>query len=111
MEGDETLLKAILPLTDVMGTGHHAVVSAGVKVGVDGRGRRRWRGRALRGPGGPPAWGRAGSSSSGRHESRIAIARKFGATDVVKERGEEGIARVIELTGGGRRVRAGMRGD
>ena len=37
----------------------------------------------------------------GRHESRIAIARRFGATDVVSERGDEGIARVRELTGGG----------
>src|SRR5437763_11474066 len=31
VEGDEALLKAILPLTDVMGTGHHAAVSAGVR--------------------------------------------------------------------------------
>jgi hypothetical protein len=36
----------------------------------------------------------------GRHPDRIALARIFGATDVVSERGEEAIARVRELTGG-----------
>ena len=36
----------------------------------------------------------------GRHKARIALAKEFGATDVVSERGEEGIARVRELTGG-----------
>ena len=35
-----------------------------------------------------------------RHESRQELAREFGATDIVAERGEEGIARVKELTGG-----------
>jgi threonine dehydrogenase-like Zn-dependent dehydrogenase len=36
----------------------------------------------------------------GRHADRIALARDFGATDVVSERGDEGVARVRELTGG-----------
>jgi threonine dehydrogenase-like Zn-dependent dehydrogenase len=36
----------------------------------------------------------------GRHADRIALAREFGATDVVPERGEEAIERVRELTGG-----------
>ena len=36
----------------------------------------------------------------GRHRDRIALAREFGATDVVSERGEEAIERVRELTGG-----------
>ena len=35
-----------------------------------------------------------------RHESRQKLAREFGATDVVSERGEEGIARIKELTNG-----------
>ncbi|MFG2282268.1 zinc-dependent alcohol dehydrogenase family protein [Streptomyces asoensis] len=35
-----------------------------------------------------------------RHESRQRLARAFGATDIVAERGEEGIERVKELTGG-----------
>src|SRR2546423_80648 len=36
----------------------------------------------------------------GRHEDRIALAKEFGATDVVSERGEQAIERVRELTGG-----------
>ena len=36
----------------------------------------------------------------GRHADRIALAREFGATDVVSERGEAAIERVRELTGG-----------
>lgn len=37
---------------------------------------------------------------AGRHEARTDLGREFGATDVVAERGEEGIARICELTGG-----------
>lgn len=36
----------------------------------------------------------------GRHQARTDLGREFGATDVVAERGEEGIERVRELTGG-----------
>ena len=36
----------------------------------------------------------------GRHKARTDLGREFGATDVVAERGEEGIAKVRELTGG-----------
>ena len=36
----------------------------------------------------------------GRHKARTDLGREFGATDVVAERGEEGIAEVRELTGG-----------
>src|SRR5204863_1963174 len=36
----------------------------------------------------------------GRHPDRIALAREFGATDIVSERGEEAVERVKELTGG-----------
>lgn len=35
-----------------------------------------------------------------RHEPRQRLAREFGATDLVTERGDEGVARVKELTGG-----------
>jgi threonine dehydrogenase-like Zn-dependent dehydrogenase len=35
-----------------------------------------------------------------RHESRQKLAREFGATDIVTERGDEGAARIKELTGG-----------
>jgi len=36
----------------------------------------------------------------GRHADRIALAREFGATDVVSERGDEAVERVRKLTGG-----------
>ena len=36
----------------------------------------------------------------GRHQDRTDLGREFGATDVVAERGEEGVATVRELTGG-----------
>jgi threonine dehydrogenase-like Zn-dependent dehydrogenase len=36
----------------------------------------------------------------GRHTARTDLGREFGATDVVADRGQEGIARVLELTGG-----------
>ena len=35
-----------------------------------------------------------------RHESRQKLAREFGATDIVTERGDEGVARIKELTNG-----------
>ena len=40
----------------------------------------------------------------GRHQARTDLGREFGATDVVAERGEEGIAQVRDLTGGGSHV-------
>lgn len=100
VENDEALLKAILPLTDVMGTGHHAAVSAGVKPGDTA---------AVVGDGavglcGVLAARRLGADRIlilGRHEGRLAIARRFGATDVVSERGEAAVDRFRELTGGG----------
>ena len=41
-----------------------------------------------------------GEDDMGRHADRLALARDFGATDVVSERGEEAVERVRELTGG-----------
>jgi threonine dehydrogenase-like Zn-dependent dehydrogenase len=100
VEGDEALMKAILPLTDVMGTGHHAAASAGVRPGSTA---------AVVGDGavglcGVLAARRLGAERViilGRHEGRLAIARRFGATDVVSERGEEAIRKVVEMTRGG----------
>src|SRR5205814_2966803 len=86
-------------LSDVMGTGHHAAVVAkvapGNKVAVVGDGAV--------GLCGVIAAKRLGAERIimlGRHEDRIALAREFGATDVVSERGEEAVERVKELTGG-----------
>ncbi len=97
---DEKLLSAILPLTDVMGTGHHAAISAGVARGSVA---------AVIGDGAVGlcavlAAKRLGAERIilfGRHPARIDVAKGFGATDVVSERGDEAIARALEMTGGG----------
>jgi hypothetical protein len=96
---DDALLPSLLTLSDVMGTGHHAAraarVNAGKTVAVVGDGAV--------GLCGVIASRRLGAERVillGRHPTRIALAREFGATDVVSERGDEAIARVRELTGG-----------
>ncbi|MFE4468014.1 zinc-dependent alcohol dehydrogenase family protein [Leifsonia sp. NPDC056824] len=93
------LIPSLLTLSDVMGTGHHAAVSAGVTEGstvvVVGDGAV--------GLCAVLASKRLGASrivAMSRHESRQALAREFGATDIVAERGDEGIAAVKELFGG-----------
>src|SRR5919205_4095105 len=96
---DDALLPSLLTLSDVMGTGHHAAVAARV-----GRGKTA----AVVGDGavglcGVIAAKRLGAEQViilGRHADRVALAREFGATDVVSERGDEAIERVRELTGG-----------
>jgi threonine dehydrogenase-like Zn-dependent dehydrogenase len=96
---DDVLIPSLLTLSDVMGTGHHAAVSARV-----GRGRSV----AVIGDGavglcGVIAARRLGAEQIiilGRRPDRIALAREFGATDVVSERGDEAVERVLELTGG-----------
>jgi alcohol dehydrogenase len=99
-ENDETLLKALFPLTDVMGTGHHAAVSAGVEEGVtcvvigDGAvglcavlaARRLGAERII---------------VMGHHEDRLELAGAFGATDQISSRGEEAAGAVMEMTNGG----------
>jgi threonine dehydrogenase-like Zn-dependent dehydrogenase len=96
---DEALLPSLLTLSDVMGTGQHAAVVAevgpGKSVAVVGDGAV--------GLCGVIAAKRLGAEQIiilGHHEDRIALAREFGATDVVSERGREAVARVRELTGG-----------
>jgi threonine dehydrogenase-like Zn-dependent dehydrogenase len=99
LAGDERL-RSVLPLTDVLPTGHHAAVSARVRPGST---------VAVVGDGAVGLCGvlaavRLGADrviALGRHESRTALARRFGASDVVSSRGEEAIAEVRELTGGG----------
>jgi threonine dehydrogenase-like Zn-dependent dehydrogenase len=96
---DDALMPSLLTLSDVMGTGHHAAVVAGVGPG---------KSVAVVGDGavglcGVIAAKRLGAEQIiilGRHDDRIALAREFGATDVVSERGEEAVERVRELTGG-----------
>jgi threonine dehydrogenase-like Zn-dependent dehydrogenase len=96
---DDALMPSLLTLSDVMGTGHHAAITAkvgpGKSVAVVGDGAV--------GLCGVMAARRLGAEQiiiMGRHPERIALAREFGATDVVSERGEEAIERVRELTNG-----------
>ena len=96
---DDALLPSLLALSDVMGTGHHAAKSAGVGPGsvvaVVGDGAV--------GLCGVLAAHRLGAErviALGRHADRAAVAKRFGATDQVPERGEAAIERVRELTGG-----------
>jgi len=96
---DHALVASLLTLSDVMGTGHHAAVAAKVGAG---------KSVAVVGDGavglcGVIAAKRLGAEQIimlGRHPDRIALAREFGATDVVSERGAEAVERVLELTGG-----------
>jgi threonine dehydrogenase-like Zn-dependent dehydrogenase len=96
---DDALMPSLLTLSDVMGTGHHAALVAKV-----GPGKRA----AVVGDGAVGlcaviAAKRLGAEQiiiMGRHPDRIALARDFGATDVVSERGEAAIERVRELTDG-----------
>ena len=96
---DHALMPSLLTLSDVMGTGHHAALRANVRPGKIA---------AVVGDGavglcGVIAARRLGAEQIimlGRHADRIALARKFGATDVVSERGDAAIERVRELTGG-----------
>src|SRR4051812_33454449 len=92
-------IPGLLTLSDVMGTGHHAAVSAGVgpcdSVAVVGDGAV--------GLCAIIAAKRLGATTiiaMSRHPQRQALAREFGATHIVEERGDAGIARVRELTDG-----------
>jgi threonine dehydrogenase-like Zn-dependent dehydrogenase len=99
VEPDAALMPSLLTLPDVMATGHHAALSARVGPG---------RTVAVVGDGavglcGVIAARRLGAEEIvilGHHEDRIALARDFGATDVVSERGVEAVQRVRELTDG-----------
>jgi threonine dehydrogenase-like Zn-dependent dehydrogenase len=95
---DDTL-KSLLTLSDVMATGHHAAVSAGVKrgdaVAVVGDGAV--------GLSAVLASKRLGAEriiALSRHPDRQRIAREFGATDIVETRGGQANQAVLELTGG-----------
>lgn len=96
---DDALMPSLLTLSDVMGTGHHAAISARV---------RRGRAAAVVGDGavglcGVIAAKRLGAEQIillGRNPDRISLAQQFGATEIVRERGDEAVQRVRELTSG-----------
>jgi threonine dehydrogenase-like Zn-dependent dehydrogenase len=95
----DEMLRSLLTLSDVMATGHHAAVCAGVTAGatvaVVGDGavglsavlaaKRLGAGRII---------------ALSRHANRQALATEFGATHIVAERGEEAIETVKEMTAG-----------
>ena len=93
------MVPSLLALSDVMGTGWFAADAANVKPGstvvVVGDGAV-----GLLGVLSAKQMGAERIIAMSRHQSRQKLAREFGATDIVTERGEEGMARIKELTGG-----------
>jgi threonine dehydrogenase-like Zn-dependent dehydrogenase len=96
---DSALMPSLLTLSDVFCTGHHCARTAGVgprtTVTVIGDGAV--------GLSAVLAAKRLGAEQillMGRHQVRTDLGREFGATEVVAERGDEGIERIRELTGG-----------
>ena len=96
---DAELIPSLLAASDVLGTGWFAAVAAeagpGKTVAVVGDGAV-----GLLGVLAAKQLGAERIIAMSRHESRQQLAREFGATDIVTERGDEGVARVKELTGG-----------
>jgi threonine dehydrogenase-like Zn-dependent dehydrogenase len=93
------MIPSLLALADVMATGWHAAVAAGVREGgtavVVGDGAV-----GLCGVLAAHVMGAEQVVAMSRHAPRQELARQFGATHIVAERGEEGIAEVMEITGG-----------
>lgn len=96
---EASLLPSLLTLTDVMATGWHAAVAAGVRPGstvvVVGDGAV-----GLCGVLAASVMGAERVVAMSRHEDRQKLATEFGATHIIAERGEEGVAAVRELTDG-----------
>ena len=95
----EDMIPSLLTLSDVMGTGWFAADAAGVKPGAT---------VVVVGDGAVGLLGVLSASQMGaeriiamsRHESRQKLAREFGATEIVAERGEKAVARIRDLTNG-----------
>jgi threonine dehydrogenase-like Zn-dependent dehydrogenase len=94
---DEHKLRALLPLTDVMSTGHHAAIDARVGNGST---------VAVVGDGAVGLCAVAASKRLGAsriflvstHDDRAALGKKFGATDIINVRGDEAIKKIKEAT-------------
>ena len=95
----DDLIPSLLTASDVLGTGWFAAVAANVRPGKT---------VAVVGDGAVGLLGVLSAKQMGaeriivmsRHATRQKLAREFGATDIVTERGDEGIARIKELTSG-----------
>lgn len=96
---DADLVPSLLAASDVLGTGWFAAVAAeagpGKTVAVVGDGAV-----GLLGVLAAKQLGAERIIAMSRHADRQALARRFGATDVVEERGEAGVAAIKALTGG-----------
>lgn len=96
---DEDLIPSLLAASDVLGTGWFAADAAaagpGKTVAVVGDGAV-----GLMGILAAQQMGAERIIAMSRHESRQTLAREFGATDIVTERGDDGVAKIKELTGG-----------
>lgn len=94
---DDKMLRALLPLTDVMSTGHHAAIDGRVGKGST---------VAVIGDGAVGLCAVAASKRLGAskillvstHEDRAALGKKFGATDIIGVRGNEAVKRIKEVT-------------
>jgi threonine dehydrogenase-like Zn-dependent dehydrogenase len=96
---DADLIPSLLAASDVLGTGWFAAVAADVGPGktvvVVGDGAV-----GLLGVLSAKQLGAERIIIMSRHADRQALAREFGATDIIEERGDAGVAKVKELTGG-----------
>ncbi len=96
---EDAMVPSLLALSDVMATGHHAALAASVGPGSE---------VVVVGDGAVGlcavlAARRLGADHivmMSRHEDRQRLARRFGATEIVEERGDDGIAAVHDLLGG-----------
>ena len=96
---DDDLIPSLLTLSDVMSTGWHAAVTAGVRPGMT---------VAVVGDGAVGLSAVLAAAQLGaerviamsRHASRQQLATEFGATDIIAERGDDGVAKIMELTSG-----------
>jgi threonine dehydrogenase-like Zn-dependent dehydrogenase len=95
----DDLVPSLLTTSDVLGTGWFAADAASVKPGVTA---------VVVGDGAVGLLGVLSARQMGaeriiamsRHEKRQELAREFGATDIVTERGDDGVARIMEMTKG-----------
>jgi threonine dehydrogenase-like Zn-dependent dehydrogenase len=95
----DDLIPSLLTTSDVLGTGWFAADAANVKPGAT---------VLVVGDGAVGLLGVLSAKQMGaeriivmsRHKSRQKLAREFGATDIVTERGDEGVARILDLTNG-----------
>lgn len=96
---DPGMVPHMLAVSDVLGTGWYGAVAANVREGgtvvVVGDGAV-----GLMGVLAASQLGAGRIIAMSRHETRSRLATEFGATDIVAERGEEGVARIMDLTGG-----------